>query len=156
MVMLINVILVIFCTLMMRCQLGYLAIAAGNNPYFFNTFGLSYNRVFCTGVIIANGLAGLSGYLVSQTMFFADIHMGLGKVLFTLVALMIGRLLIPSNRALFIVPFVGATVQVLVQQLLLRIGFNLNYFSLVHGIILLALIAIAHRTQRNQLAEIGL
>jgi putative tryptophan/tyrosine transport system permease protein len=156
MVMLINIILVVLCTLMMRCQLGYLAIAAGNNPYFFNAFGLSYNRVFCTGVIIANGLAGLSGYLVSQTMFFADIHMGLGKVLFTLVALMIGRLLMQSNRAVFVVPFVGTTVQVLMQQMLLRIGFNLNYFSLVHGIILLVLIAVAHRTKHNQLSEIGL
>ncbi len=155
MVVLINVALMIFCRVMMRSQLGYLAIAAGNNPRFFNTSGLSYNWVFCTSVIIANGLAGLSGYLVSQTMYFADIHMGHGKVLFTLVALMIGRLFIQSNRALFMVPFIGTTVQVLMQKMLLRIGFNLNYFSLVHGIILLALIAIAHRTSNNKLSEIG-
>jgi putative tryptophan/tyrosine transport system permease protein len=155
-VMLINIVLVVLCTIMMRSQLGYLAIATGNNPRFFNTFGLSYNRVFCTGVIIANGLAGLSGYLVSQTMFFADIHMGLGKVLFTLVALMIGRLFIQSNRALFIVPLVGTTVQVLTQQFLLRIGFNLNYFSLVHGVILLALIALAHQIHHNTFSEMEL
>lgn len=156
MVVLINIVLVILCTIMMRSQLGYLAIAAGNNPQFFNTFGLSYGRVFCTGVIIANGLAGLSGYLVSQTMFFADIHMGLGKVLFTLVALMMGRLLIQSNRALFIVPVVGTTVQIIMQQILLRVGFNLNYFSLVHGVILLMLIALAHRMHHNTLLETGL
>jgi putative ABC transport system permease protein len=140
----------------MRCQLGYLAIAAGSNPNFFGTFGLSYNRVFCTSVIVANGLAGLSGYLVSQTMFFADIHMGLGKVLFTLVALMIGRLLIQSNRALFVAPLLGTTVQVCMQQVLLRIGFNLNYFSLVHSIILLLLIAVAHHTGNRTLSDMGL
>lgn len=154
-VIIINILLAIFCMIIMRSQLGYLIIAAGNNPRFFNIFGFSYNRVFCTGVVIANGLAGLSGCLVSQTMFFADIHMGLGKVLFALVALMIGRALIQSNRALFMVPFIGTTVQIFMQQILLCIGFNLNYFSLVHGIILLVLIAFAHRTKNNMLSEVG-
>lgn len=151
----INIILGFMCIKIMRSQGGYLAIAVGSNKQFFNTFGLPLNIIFCSGVIIANSLAGLSGYLVSQTIFFADVHMGLGKVLFALVALMIGRLCIPSVQALFSASCIGVTIQIIVQQLLLKVGFNLNYFSLIHGIILLGIIAASQYTGRKSLIETG-
>lgn len=154
-ILLLNSIVALLCILLMRSQYGYLAIAAGSNPRFFATFGLPYNTVFCTGVIIANALSGLSGYLVAQTIFFADIHMGLGKLLFALVALMIGRLITASPFALFVAPLCGTTIQIMLQQILLRIGFNLNYFSLVHGLILLILIAAVQRSGNKALSEMG-
>ena len=138
----INLIVCICCIFIMHRQLGYLLIAAGANRSVFAIIGISYETVFSLGVVIANALAGLTGYIMAQTMFFADVHMGLGRLLFALVAVMLGRLFVQSNHAIVIVPLLGTVIQVIMQQLLLRVGFNLNYFSLVHGIILILFLAL--------------
>jgi ABC-type uncharacterized transport system permease subunit len=138
----INLLICVLCIYLMRAQLGYLLIAAGSNRSVFALLGISFETIFCTGVIIANAFAGLTGYLMAQTMFFADVHMGLGRLLFALVAVMIGRLFIASNRAIVLVPIIGTSIQIVMQQLLLRVGFNLNYFSLIHGVVLIVFLAL--------------
>ncbi len=127
---------------MLTCtQLGYSLAIYGNNPEFFRYYGISQRYVFLTGIIMANGLAGLSGYFVAQTSGFVDINTGFGMILFCVTALIIGKTIIFWQPPLSVsTPLAGIGSYCFLQQLLLKVGFNLKYFTMVQSIIVVMLL----------------
>ena len=90
--------------------------------------------------MISNGLAGISGYCFAQSNGFVDISMGVGIPLFAITALLLGKTLRTIHP--LISASSGLVIYFLIQQLLLRVGFSLNYFTLVQScLILLVLLA---------------
>jgi len=63
-------------------------IAAGVNPETLRTFG----------VALANGLAGLSGALAASYQGFADVNLGQGVIAAGLASVMLGELVLRSNK----------------------------------------------------------
>ncbi len=135
-------------------ELGYCLAVCGDNPRFFKHYGISTRYIFMTGIIIANAFAGLSGYLVAQSNGFADITMGFGKVLLCITALIIGKM-IQQNLPSLIPAISGLFSYFVLQQSLLRIGFDLRYFTMVQSFIILIVVCIHYRkkqtTQHEQL-----
>ncbi len=134
----------VFTTLffLFKTQLGYSLAIYGNNPKFFQNYGISKKFIFICGIVVANMLAGFSGYLVAQSSGFVDIGMGFGMALFCITCLILGKAVFVSKRVFsMFIPIFGLFLYFSVQQVLLKIGFNLKYFTMVQSIIVLCIIA---------------
>jgi putative ABC transport system permease protein len=139
-------IIFIICTLItiyfFKTELGYSLAVFGYNPHFFANYGISSSYIFMVGIIIANALAGLSGYLFAQSNGFADINMGFGKLLLCVTALILGKTIHKKSLSL-ITPIVGLFGYFTLQQLLLKVGFDLRYFTAVQAMVIV-IILISH------------
>lgn len=122
-------------------QIGYAYAVYGNNPLFFKNYGISTTFVFISGIILANALAGLSGYLFAQSNNFVELNMGLGKALLCITAIILGKALVHIKRPFSIlIPLVGTLAYFTLQQLLLKTGFNLKYFTAVQALLVLCIL----------------
>ncbi len=128
-----------------RTQLGYSFLIYGNNPAFFTNYDISAKYVFCLGLLIANALAGLSGYCVAQSSSFIDINAGFGMALFSVTCLILGKAIVRQRLSSILIPVVGIFVYCIIQQLLLKIGFNLKYFTMIQSVIVLGILIYQYR-----------
>jgi putative ABC transport system permease protein len=144
-------------SLFLKTQLGLCLPTYGDNPRFFEHYRISESFVFFVGILVANALAGISGYLVAQTSGFTDTTMGTGISLFCITALVLGKTLVKSKGPICLtVPIVGVTGYFSIQQLLLKCGFNLKYFTMIQaGIVLLILITSLRNKNRRPTDTLG-
>jgi putative ABC transport system permease protein len=132
-------------------QLGYAFALYGNNTHFLRHHGVSIPYVFIVGVVLSNALAGLSGYLFAQSNGFADITMGFGKALLCITALILGKVIVRSLKPITItMPLIGCLAYFVLQQLLLKIGFNLKYFTTVQALVTLCILVLTYRKKTKQ------
>ena len=126
----------------LKTQLGFSFSVFGNNQNFFEHYGVSKAFVCCSGVMLANALAGLSGYFVVQSSGFVDVNAGLGIALFSVTTLILGKTICTSKRPFSIaIPVFGVLAYCSIQQLLLKVGFNLKYFTMIQsGLVLVILV----------------
>jgi putative ABC transport system permease protein len=129
-------------------ELGYSLAVFGNNPSFFAHYGISTMYVFMMGLVIANACAGLSGYLCAQSNGFADISMGFGKLLLCVTALILGKI-IPTKIISLIPAVSGVFAYFALQQLLLKVGFDLRYFTMVQALVIVVILIVQHRKKEN-------
>jgi putative ABC transport system permease protein len=134
-----------------KTQLGYAYAVYGNNPEFFRNYGISTSFVFVSGVMLANALAGLSGYLFAQSNTFIELNMGLGKALLCITALILGKSLVRTKKPFSLcIPLAGTAAYFTLQQLLLKVGFNLKYFTAVQALLVLCMLVYTYRTQSQR------
>ncbi len=67
--------------------------ATGANPNMSRAQGINTNFTKVLGLVVSNGLVGLSGALLAQYQGFADINMGRGAIVIGLAAVVIGEVL---------------------------------------------------------------
>ncbi len=137
--------------ILFKKQLGYAFALYGNNSHFLRHYGISVPYVFITGVVLSNALAGLSGYLFAQSNGFADITMGFGKALLCITSLILGKVIVRSKHPIVIaMPLVGCCAYFALQQLLLKVGFNLKYFTTVQALVTLCILVLTYRKQTKK------
>lgn len=134
----ISTLIVIGMFLFLKTPLGTACSIYGQNPRFFNHYPISLPYVFTAGVMLSNGLAGLAGYYFAQSNGFVDCSMGMGIPLFAITVLLVGKTL--SIKYPLIAALGGLLIYFLLQQLLLIVGFNLNYFTCIQSCILLCIL----------------
>ena len=141
---------------LLKTQLGYCFAVYGNNPLFFKHYGINATYVFVTGIVTANMLAGLTGYFFAQSNGFAEIHMATGKSLFCITALILARLFFKNKKPLHIaVPLIGLIFYFVLQQVLLKSGFNLRYFTAVQSLVVTLLIVALGNKKPDSLDNLG-
>ena len=74
-------------------ELGCSLRATGCNPNMSRAQGINTNRNKVLGLMISNGLVGLSSALLAQYQGFADVNMGRGAIVIGLAAVIIGDVL---------------------------------------------------------------
>lgn len=131
-----------------KTELGYSLAVFGNNPHFFTHYGISTTYVFMSGIILANALAGLSGYLFAQSNGFADINMGFGKLLLCITSLILGKVVYRKTLSI-ITPIVGMFSYFTLQQLLLKVGFDLRYFTMVQALVVVAILIMQYKNNEH-------
>lgn len=142
--------------LFLKTQLGTSLAVYGNNPRFFEHYGISTQFVFISGILISNGLAGLAGFFDAQASGFVDINMGALKALFCITSIILGKTLVGSRRPYSIwVPIVGSFSYFVIMQLLLKVHFNLKYFTMVQSIIVAALLIKKYYKSRTDTNHLG-
>ena len=117
-------------------ELGASLRATGANPDMARAQGISTGRGKVLGLMLSNGLAALSGALLSQYQAFADASMGRGAIVVGLAAVIIGRVLFSSvfrNFALKLLAVsAGAVIyHVVVQAVVSLSGIDTNYLKLI-------------------------
>ena len=117
-------------------ELGASLRATGANPDMARAQGISTGRGKVLGLMLSNGLAALSGALLSQYQAFADASMGRGAIVVGLAAVIIGRVLFSSvfrNFALKLLAVsAGAVIyHVVVQAVVSLGGIDTNYLKLI-------------------------
>ncbi|MDR3646984.1 MAG: hypothetical protein P4L22_05595 [Candidatus Babeliales bacterium] len=138
-----------------KSQIGTSCAIYGNNPHFFEHYNISANYVCIIGILLSSSLAGLSGFLSAYNNGFADISMGFGINLLCITALVLGKTFI-SKKYSFIIPCIGILIYLIIQQFLLKINFDSQYFSTVQAIVVFLLLAFTQKLAKGKRYELGL
>ena len=148
-------IVIVGCIYLLSTQLGYCFAIFGYNSQFFKHFNISTSYVFMTGMTVANGLAGFAGFLFAQTNNLIELNMGIGKSLFCITALILGRSIIKHKKSSIWIPISGVFAYFVVQQLLLKVGFNLKYFTMVQSLLVLVILLSVYKKDRTHHDQLG-
>ena len=139
--LIIGVILISLFSLLLKTELGYSLAIYGDNPAFFEHYRISTGFVFMVGSMLSNALAGLSGYLFAQSSGFVELAMGVDIVLLCIMTLILGRVFIGLLKPVgILIPILGIILYCFLQQLIVFLGFNLKYFSVIEGLIILIVV----------------
>lgn len=152
---LLGMIIVLVSIYFLRTQLGYSFAIFGHNKKFFKHFNISTSYVFIMAMSIANGLAGLSGFLFAQTSNLIELNMGLGKSLFCITALILGRSIVGSKKSSILIPVCGVIAYFSLQQMLLKVGFNLKYFTMVQSLLVLVILLTMYKKNNSHHDQLG-
>ena len=148
--LIINGIIVLLLWIFFKTQLGISYAVYGDNPLFFDNYRISSSFIFISGVMIANALAGISGYLFMQSNNFFELNMGLGKILLCITAIILGKICIKTERPLhLLVPVVGTVIYFAIQQILIKVGFNLKYFASIQAILIILISIYGIKKNKN-------
>lgn len=117
-------------------ELGASIRATGSNPNMVRAQGINTNTMIILGLMISNGLVGLSGALIAQYQGFSDIQMGVGSIVIGLASLIIGEVLFGSRSFMnsLISVILGAIVYRIIIALVLKAGMNPNDLKLFTAI----------------------
>ena len=107
-------------------EIGSALRATGNNEDMIRALGVNVKRMKLLGLMLSNGLVGLSGALVCQHQKYADINMGRGAIVIGEV--LMGRLINFACKLSSVV--VGAVIYFLIRALVLRVGLETNDMNL--------------------------
>ena len=129
-------------------EVGCALRATGCNGNMSRAQGINTNLTKVLGLMLSNGLVGLSGALLSQYQGFADINMGRGAIVIGLAAVIIGEAVfgrIFHNFALKLVSVsLGAIIYYIVIQLVLTLGFDANLLKLLSASVVAVFLAVPY------------
>lgn len=119
-------------------SLGQAYIATGDNEEMARSIGIQTDRMKILGLVLSNGLIGLSGALIAQNDGYADVSKGTGVIVIGLASLIIGEVLFGEltfgERLIAIV--VGSIIYQLLILLVIKLGFDTTYLKIFSAVIL--------------------
>ncbi|EGO6791446.1 ABC transporter permease [Enterococcus faecalis] len=119
-------------------SLGQAYIATGENEEMARSIGIQTDRMKILGLVLSNGLIGLSGGLIAQNDGYADVSKGTGVMVIGLASLIIGEVLFGEltfgERLMAIV--VGSIIYQLLILLVIKLGFDTTYLKIFSAVIL--------------------
>ncbi|GHT86224.1 ABC transporter permease [Bacteroidia bacterium] len=119
-------------------ELGAAIRATGDNEDMVRALGVNTKRTKLLGLMISNGLVGLSGGLVCQSQKYGDINMGTGAIVIGLASIVIGGVIMGRLRSFnnkLSSAVVGAVVYFLIRAIVLRLGMDANDMKLLSAVI---------------------
>ena len=130
-------------------EMGCSLRATGANQNMARAQGINTDFCKVLGLMVSNGLVGLSGALLSQYQGFADINMGRGSIVIGLAAVVIGEVLfgkIFRNFALRLlsVAFGSIIYYVVIQVLLWTRLIDSNDLKLLSAIVVALFLALPY------------
>ncbi|KRM87822.1 ABC transporter permease [Lacticaseibacillus thailandensis] len=137
----------------LNTRLGQGFIAAGDNRNMARSLGINPDHMQVLGLVVGNGLIGLSGGLVAQSDGYADVSMGVGVIVIGLAAIIIGEVLFGeltlSQRLIAVV--LGSIVYRFVIVIVLDLGFSADDLKLVSAVVLALSIILPQLNDRFRL-----
>lgn len=106
------IIVIIILNRFFHTDMGLCLGALGDNEQMIINQGMNPEHLKIIGLALSNGLVAVAGGFVAQYQKFADINMGIGVVVIGLASVMIGELVIKSNKIslLLIRVVIGTTI----------------------------------------------
>ena len=133
-------------------ELGCSIRATGANQNMARAQGINTNRNKVLGLVISNGLVGLSGALLAQYTGSATIDMGRGAIVIGLAAVIIGEVLLDKlfhNFALkLLASVIGAIIYYVVITLVLGMGLEPTDLKLLTALVVAVFLAIPYLKER--------
>lgn len=129
-------------------EMGCSLRATGANQNMARAQGINTNFTKVMGLMVSNGLVGLSGALLAQYQGFADINMGRGAIVIGLAAVIIGDVVFSKlfrNFGLKLLAVsIGAILYYIVIQAVLAMGLNANYLKLLSAVVVAIFLSIPY------------
>ena len=132
-------------------ELGCSLRATGCNPNMSRAQGINTNMNKVLGLMISNGLVGLSSALLAQYQGFADINMGRGAIVIGLAAVIIGMVLgevILRKHFNFIGKLaftaLGAIIYFVVLRIVLLLGLSTDNTKMFSALIVAIFLAVPY------------
>lgn len=137
---------VIFCVVIIAVlyyffgtEMGHSIRATGCNPALSRANGINTDNRKIIGLVMSNGLVGVSGALLAQYSGSADVNMGRGAIVIGLAAIIIGEVLfgkVFKNFALKLLAGVlGSIIYYFVMQIVLALGLDTNDLKLLTAVV---------------------
>lgn len=129
-------------------EIGAGVRATGCNPNMARAQGINTNAMKVLGLVLSNGLVGLSGALYAQYQGSADINMGRGAIVIGLAAVIIGEVIFGKlfhNFALHMFgSVIGAIIYFVVIAIVLQLGLETTDLKLFSALIVALFLAIPY------------
>ena len=129
-------------------ELGCALRATGCNGNMARAQGINTNFSKVLGLMLSNGLVGLSGALLSQYQGFADINMGRGAIVIGLAAVIIGEAIfgrIFRNFGLKLIDVaLGSILYYIVLQTVIWLGVDTDLLKLFSAVVVAIFLAIPY------------
>lgn len=126
-------------------EIGSAVRATGCNEKMAKAQGINTDRTKYIALMMSNGLAGLSGALIGQYNFSADVNMASGTIVIGLASVVIGELVI-GNKFSFWVKLLGVVIGSVIYRLIFTIavglGMNTNDLKLIASVIIVVTLCI--------------
>ena len=134
-------------------ELGAAVRATGCNERMAKAQGINTSAQKVLGLVLSNGLVGVSGALYAQYQGSADVNMGRGAIVIGLAAVIIGDVIFGKvfrNFALHMVASViGAIIYFIAIAVVLQLGFSTNDLKLFSALIVAIFLAIPYLKNKN-------
>lgn len=134
-------------------EIGCAVRSTGDNEAMSRAQGINTNVTKIIGLMISNGIVGLSGGLLAQYQGSADIQMGRGAIVIGLAAVIIGQVVF-GNRFNFSYKLGsivgGAIIYYLVIALVLQMGLSTTDLKLFSAITVAVFLAIPYIKSNNR------
>ncbi|MFO7815878.1 MAG: ABC transporter permease [Halanaerobiales bacterium] len=142
-ILLIVLLVLISLILFLKTKLGFALRATGDNPAMVRSMAVNTKNIKMIGLIIANSFVALSGALICQYQGFADISMGIGTIIAGLASVIIGEVIIGSDKLYFIVPgiIIGSILYRASISFALMSGFAASDLKLLTALIVIIFLA---------------
>lgn len=144
----ITVLLVVILYWFFGREIGAALRATGCNGNMARAQGINTNLCKVLGLMISNGLVGLSGALLAQYQGFADVNMGRGAIVIGLAAVIIGEAIfgkIFRNFALKLVSVaLGSIIYYIVLQTIIWLGVDTDLLKLFTAAVVAVFLAIPY------------
>lgn len=129
-------------------ELGASIRATGCNQNMARAQGINTNVQKVLGLVLSNGLVGISGALYAQYQGSADVNMGRGAIVIGLASVIIGEVAfgkIFHNFALrMFAAVLGAIIYFIVIAIVLQLGLSTNDLKLFSALIVALFLALPH------------
>jgi len=127
----------------LKTEVGYLLIATGDNEALVRSLGVNSNKYKLIGLMLANGLVGLSGALMAQIQGFADITMGSSIIVVGLASVIIGDTIRKNSNKIKNTTrvIVGAIVYKIIGGIAIDLGLSPTDLKAISAIIVIVFIA---------------
>ncbi len=133
-------------------EIGCALRATGCNGNMARAQGINTNFNKVLGLMISNGLVGLSSALLAQYQGFADVNMGRGAIVIGLAAVIIGEAIfgkIFRNFALRLVAVIlGSIIYYLVLQTVILMGVDTDLLKMLTAIVVAVFLAVPYWKSR--------
>lgn len=134
-------------------ELGCAIRATGANSNMSSAQGINTNLMKIIGLVLANGLVGLSGGLYTQYLGSVTVNMGRGAIVIGLAAVIIGEVLFSKifrNFALRLSSVViGAIIYYVVIALVIQLGLNTDDLKMFSAVFVALALFIPHWRSRH-------
>jgi len=133
----------------LQTEFGLWFRATGNNEVTAQSFSINTKLTKFIGIGLSNGLVGFAGGLITQYQGFSDINMGVGTVILSLAALMLGEALTSKNKIpiLTFVIVIGAILYQLIVNIALQLGLAGSDLKFITALIVIISLLIGGRNK---------
>lgn len=112
--------------------------ATGNNEDMVRALGANTDTTKILGLVIGNGLVGLSGALVAQSQGFADVQMGIGTIVTGLASIVIGEVIFGKKFSFaykLMSVVVGSIIYRIIIAVVLQLGLKTDDLKLLTAVL---------------------
>lgn len=143
-----------FFFLFLKTQLGISCAVYGHNNLFLKNYRIDQTYVVIAGMMLSNASAGISGYFIAQSRGFVDMYMGKGISLLCLSALILGKSIHRSSDPIVpSIPIWSTIGYVVIQTVLLQLGFDLQYLIFAQAVLLAVMLLFSSRFSKEFLRK---